>query len=110
MMLPRYLQPRQTMLDAQQHAYHRVLYIDVACARCDGNAISVTSSGAADAANVSPKPIRKRAPMNIPTECDAVCSTVAITISVAPKSTAMRRPRPSVRYAEKGYAARQPMF
>lgn len=37
---------------------HSELYSDVACPRCDGCAISVTSSGAADAANVSPKPIR----------------------------------------------------
>lgn len=37
--------------------YQRVLYIDVACARWDGYATSVTNNGAAAAANVSPKPI-----------------------------------------------------
>lgn len=38
--------------------YQRVLYIDVAWALCEGNAISVTRSGAADAAKVKPNPIR----------------------------------------------------
>ena len=46
--------------------YHIVLYNDVALPRCDGYAISVINSGAALAANVSPNPMRKRAPMNMP--------------------------------------------
>ena len=36
---------------------HKVLYRDVTGARCDGYANSVTRTGAADAANVRPKPI-----------------------------------------------------
>lgn len=40
-------------------AYHRELYIEVSGARCGGYAISVTSIGAAFAAKVKPKPIRK---------------------------------------------------
>ena len=51
-----------------------------------------------------------RAPMNIPTELDAVWSTVAMHIMTAPKITAARRPSPSETYGEKGYAARHPMF
>ena len=31
-------------------------------------------------------------------------------IMAAPKTTATRRPRPSIMYGENGYAARQPMF
>ena len=42
----------------KRSTHHRVLYSDVAGARCDGYATSVTSTGAAAAANVSPKPIR----------------------------------------------------
>ena len=38
--------------------YHSVLYSDVTGARCDGYASSVTRTGAADAANVRPNPIR----------------------------------------------------
>ncbi len=116
-----------------------MLYSDVAGARWVGYAISVTSTGAAAAANVSPKPIRNlhinkqmrrgpsrvsrrnelcwgeghspyRAPMNMPTECDAVWRTVATHITTAPKTTAVRRPRPSDMYGENGYAARHPMF
>ena len=48
--------------------------------------------------------------MNMPTECDAVCRTVAMHMIVAPKMTAARRPRPSDMYGENGYAARHPMF
>ena len=51
-----------------------------------------------------------RAPMNMPTECDAVWRTVAMHMMVAPKITAARRPRPSDMYGENGYAARHPMF
>lgn len=40
-------------------AYHRELYIEVRAARCGGYAISVTIMGAAFAAKVKPKPIRK---------------------------------------------------
>ena len=36
--------------------------------------------------------------------------TVAITMIVAPRRTAVRRPTPSVTYGEKGYAERLPMF
>lgn len=43
--------------------YQRVLYIEVAWARCEGNATSVTSRGAAEAANVRPNPIKKLAPL-----------------------------------------------
>ena len=51
--------------------YQSVLYMAVACPRCEGYAISVMSIGAALAAKVRPNPMRKRAPMNIPTDCDA---------------------------------------
>ncbi len=116
---------------AKGSTHHNVLYSDVAGARCVGYAISVTSTGAADAANVSPNPIKNlcharasvvhdrdqaaipwtyRAPMNIPTELEAVWRTVAMHMITAPKTTAVRRPRPSDMYGEKGYAARHPMF
>lgn len=51
-----------------------------------------------------------RAPMNMPTELDAVWMMVAMHITTAPNSTAVRRPSPSDMYGENGYAARQPMF
>jgi hypothetical protein len=51
--------------------YQSELYIDVSCGRYLGYEISVTNMGAALAANVRPKPIMKRAPMNIPTFWEA---------------------------------------
>ena len=48
--------------------------------------------------------------MNMPTEWEAVWRIVATHIMAAPKTTATRRPRPSIMYGENGYAARQPMF
>lgn len=45
--------------EERDSSYQRVLYIEVACARWVGYAISVTSNGADDAANVRPNPIKK---------------------------------------------------
>lgn len=48
--------------------------------------------------------------MNMFTEFDALCSAVATSMIMAPRRMAVRRPKPSVTYGEKGYAQRQPMF
>lgn len=48
--------------------------------------------------------------MNMFTEWEAVWMMVAAHMMEAPRMTAARRPRPSVTYGEKGYAAKQPMF
>ena len=48
--------------------------------------------------------------MNIPTEWEAVWTIVATIMMDAPITIAGRRPSPSERYGEKGYAARAPMF
>ena len=54
-----------------------MLYSDVAGARCDGYAISVTSTGAAAAANVSPNPIRNLPQQRVsqPPKTDSAAST-----------------------------------
>ena len=92
--------------------YHSVLYSDDTGPRCAGYAISMTRMGAEEAANVRPKPIKNlkycvrivlavrdeatyRAPMNMPTDLDAVCRTVAPHMMTAPSKTAVRRPKPS---------------
>jgi hypothetical protein len=83
-----------------------------------GKAISEIKRGAALAAKVSPNPIKKlqhpilgqfetflagvatrayRAPMNIPTEWEAVWTMVATIMMDAPIAIAGRRPRPSER-------------
>jgi hypothetical protein len=74
----------------------------VSDARYGGYEISVTSMGAALAAKVRPKPMRKRAPMNMPTDCDAVCRTQAMIMMTAPIQTVRLRPMPSERYGAKG--------
>lgn len=51
-----------------------------------------------------------RAPINIPTDCEAVWTTVAITMIKAPMNTVGFRPMPSERYGAKGYPARAPIF
>lgn len=51
-----------------------------------------------------------RAPMNIPTDWDAVWMAAAMVMIMAPKRTVYLRPIPSDRYGAKGYAAREPMF
>jgi hypothetical protein len=62
----------------------------------------VTSRGAALAAKVRPKPIRKRAPMNMPTDWDAVWRTVAMIMMMAPMKTVFLRPMPSDKYGATG--------
>ena len=134
-MLPRYLfgnsfSNASECVSQGSMTYQRVPYMDVACARWVGKAISVTRRGAAPYANVTPNPIKKlprrqlvqskrfsrhatgtyRAPMNIPTEWEVVWRMVATIMIDAPKAIAGRRPSPSVTYGEKGYAARAPMF
>ena len=61
-------------------------------------------------ANVRPKPMRKRAPMNILTVCDAVWRATPPHMMIAPIMTVGRRPMPSETYGANGYAARDPMF
>ena len=60
-MLPRYLWIFKWAINRvgfKRIIYKNVLYIDVACARCVGKAISVTRRGVAPAAKVDPNPIK----------------------------------------------------
>lgn len=70
-MLPRNLQIsacERTIQDerARRSTHQSVLYSDVAGPRCVGYAISVMRTGAAAAANVSPKPIKNLRDMSGP--------------------------------------------
>ena len=56
------------------------------------------------------RPHAYRAPMNMPTELEAVCNAMAAHIMRAPKNTVGRRPIPSEMYGANGYAAREPIF
>lgn len=54
--------------------------------------------------------LKNRAPMNIPTDCEAVWRTVAATMMRAPMNTVSLRPTPSLMYGIIGRVAMEPMF